>query len=50
MARGDPIWQTSSTGPTSMPSSKDAVATSARRSPARSRVSTMRRRAAERLP
>ena len=50
MARGEPIWQTSSTGPTSIPSSSDAVATSARRSPARSRVSTMRRRAAERLP
>ncbi len=50
MARGEPIWQTSSTGPTSMPSSSEAVATSARRSPARRRVSTMRRRAAERLP
>ena len=50
MARGDPIWQTSSTGPTSIPSSSDAVATKARRSPARRRVSTMRRRAAERLP
>ena len=31
--RGEPSWQTSSTGPTSMPSSSDAVATSARRSP-----------------
>ena len=50
MARGEPIWHTSSTGPTSMPSSSEAVATSARRSPARRRVSTMRRRAAERLP
>ena len=50
MARGDPIWHTNSTGPTSIPSSSDAVATSARRSPARKRVSTMRRRAAERLP
>ena len=50
MARGDPIWQTSSTGPTSIPSSNEAVATRARRSPARRRVSTMRRRAAERLP
>ncbi len=29
MARGEPIWQTSSTGPTSMPSSSEAVATSA---------------------
>ncbi len=50
MARGEPIWHTSSTGPTSIPSSSEAVATSARRSPARSRVSTMRRRAADRLP
>ena len=30
MLRGDPIWHTSSTGPMSMPSSSDAVATSAR--------------------
>ncbi len=29
MARGEPIWQTSSTGPTSIPSSSEAVATSA---------------------
>ena len=29
MLRGEPIWQTSSTGPMSMPSSSDAVATSA---------------------
>ncbi len=50
MARGEPIWQTSSTGPTSMPSSREAVATRARRSPARSRCSTIRRRAADRLP
>jgi len=28
MLRGDPIWHTSSTGPMSMPSSSDAVATS----------------------
>ena len=34
MARGEPIWHTSSTGPTSIPSSSDAVATRARRSPA----------------
>ncbi len=40
MLRGEPIWHTSSTGPMSMPSSSDAVATSARRSPARSLVST----------
>ena len=38
--RGEPIWHTSSTGPTSMPSSSEAVATRARRSPARSRAST----------
>ena len=38
--RGEPIWHTSSTGPTSMPSSREAVATRARRSPARSRAST----------
>ncbi len=50
MARGEPIWQTSSTGPTSMPSSSEAVATRARSSPARSRASTRRRRAVERLP
>ena len=29
MLRGEPIWHTSSTGPMSMPSSSDAVATSA---------------------
>ena len=40
MLRGDPIWHTSSTGPMSMPSSSDAVATSAESSPARNRVST----------
>ena len=45
MARGEPIWQTSSTGPTSIPSSSEAVATRARSSPARSRASTSRRRA-----
>ena len=37
MLRGEPIWHTSSTGPMSMPSSSDAVATSARSSPARRR-------------
>ena len=37
MLRGEPIWHTSSTGPMSMPSSSEAVATSALRSPARSR-------------
>ena len=40
MLRGEPIWHTSSTGPMSMPSSSEAVATRARRSPARSRAST----------
>ena len=50
MARGEPIWHTSSTGPTSMPSSREAVATRARRSPARRRCSTILRRAADRLP
>ena len=50
MLRGEPIWHTSSTGPMSMPSSSDAVATSARRSPARRRVSTRWRRSFDRLP
>ena len=50
MLRGEPIWHTSSTGPMSIPSSSDAVATSARRSPARRRVSTRYRRSFERLP
>ena len=48
--RGEPIWQTSSTGPMSMPSSRDAVATRARRSPLRSRDSTRCRRSLDRLP
>ena len=50
MLRGEPIWQTSSTGPMSMPSSRDAVATSALSSPARRRRSTRARRSFERLP
>ena len=50
MARGEPTWHTSSTGPMSMPSSNDAVATSARRSPARRRSSTFSRRSLDRLP
>ena len=50
MLRGEPSWQTSSTGPTSMPSSSEAVATTARSSPARSRASTRSRRSIERLP
>ena len=33
MERGEPIWQTRSTVPMSMPSSSDAVATTARSSP-----------------
>ena len=48
--RGEAIWQTMSTGPMSMPSSSDAVATRARSSPARSRDSTRLRRSRERLP
>ena len=44
--RGEPIWHTSSTGPMSIPSSSDAVATSAFRSPARRRFSTRWRRSA----
>ena len=50
MLRGEAIWHTSSTGPMSMPSSSDAVATRARSSPARSRVSTRSRRSLDRLP
>ncbi len=50
MLRGEPTWQTSSTGPMSMPSSREAVATRARSSPARRRCSTRRRRSLERLP
>ena len=50
MLRGEPIWQTSSTGPMSIPSSSDAVATRAFSSPARSRRSTRARRSFERLP
>ena len=50
MLRGEPTWHTSSTGPMSMPSSSDAVATRARRSPARRRLSTRYRRSFDRLP
>ena len=50
MLRGDPTWQTSSTGPMSIPSSSEAVATRARSSPALSRVSTLSRLCLERLP
>ena len=48
--RGEPIWHTRSTCPMSMPSSSDAVATSAFRLPARSRSSASRRASLERLP
>ena len=50
MPRGDSSWQTRSTVPMSMPSSSDAVATSARISPAFSRFSSRWRRSFERLP
>ena len=50
MERGEPIWQTRSTWPISMPSSSDAVATSARISPALSLRSAARRSLRERLP
>ncbi len=50
MLRGEPIWHTSSTGPMSIPSSSDAVATSALSSPARRRVSTRWRRSFDKLP
>ena len=42
--RGEPIWQTSSTEPISMPSSSDAVATTARNSPFLSFCSASSRR------
>ena len=45
-----PIWQTSSTSPMSMPSSSEAVATSALSSPAFSRCSAARRRSFAMLP
>ena len=41
MLRGEPTWQTRSTGPMSMPSSSDAVATRADSAPARNRDSTL---------
>ena len=50
MLRGEPTWHTSSTGPMSMPSSSEAVATKARSSPARRRSSTRSRRSLDRLP
>ena len=45
-----PTWSTRSTSPMSMPSSSDAVATSARSAPALSRCSASSRRSRERLP
>ena len=50
MERGEPIWQTRSTSPMSMPSSSEAVATSTRSSPAFSRRSACRRCSLARLP
>ncbi len=50
MLRGVPIWQTNSTGPMSMPSSREAVATRALSSPARRRVSTRWRRSLDSEP
>src|SRR5438105_2871273 len=48
--RVDPSWQTRSTDPMSMPSSSDAVATSALSSPRFRRFSASSRNLAERLP
>ena len=48
--RGEPIWQTRSMSPMSMPSSSEEVATSARSWPAFSRVSARNRCSLERLP
>ena len=50
MLRGEPIWQTRSIEPMSIPSSSDAVATSARSWPSLSRCSRRRRRSLARLP
>ena len=50
MRCGEPIWHTRSTWPMSMPSSSDAVATSAFSSPRFSRCSASRRRSFARLP
>ena len=48
--RGEPSWQTRSTSPMSMPSSSEAVATSAFSSPRFSRCSASRRCSFARLP
>ena len=50
MERGEPIWQTRSTSPISMPSSSEAVATSAFSSPRFSRCSESSRCSRARLP
>ena len=50
MDRVAPTWTTRSTSPMSMPSSREAVATIARRRPALSLSSASRRRSRERLP
>ena len=50
MERGEPIWQTRSTVPISIPNSREAVATSARISPSLSFPSTASRRWRDRLP
>ena len=50
MLRGEPTWHTSSTGPMSMPSSSEAVATRALRSPALRRRSVRMRRSVDKEP
>ena len=50
MTRGVPSWHTSSTAPTSMPSSSEAVATRTRSSPARRRFSASSRTGRARAP
>ena len=50
IARGEPIWQARSISPMSMPSSSEAVATSARSAPCLSRCSASSRFSSERLP
>ena len=50
MERGEPSWQTRSTEPTSIPSSSEAVATTARTSAAASRRSASSRASRARLP
>ena len=50
MLRGEPIWQTRSTSPMSMPSSSEAVATSTRNSPRLRRCSASSRYSLARLP